>query len=170
MNGWRTRRALRTTLLALAALIGSSLMAGETDESTEAEPTPGVRGAHLRVARPTDDLEAVVTFYRDGMGFEVLGSFEDHQGFDGVMLGHAGMGYHLELTHERGHKMGRAPNPEHLLIFYLPDPEVWQSMVDHLKRQGHEPVASNNPYWDRRGKTFEDPDGYRVVIARMAWE
>jgi hypothetical protein len=26
--------------------------------------------AHLRVARPTDDLEAVVRFYRDGLGLD----------------------------------------------------------------------------------------------------
>lgn len=32
--------------------------------------------AHLRIARPTDDLEAVVRFYRDGLGLEVLDHFE----------------------------------------------------------------------------------------------
>ena len=44
--------------------------------------------AALRVARPTDDLDTVATMYRIGLGFEILGSFADHQGFDGVMLGH----------------------------------------------------------------------------------
>jgi hypothetical protein len=29
---------------------------------------------------------------------------------------------------------------------------------------GYAPVASFNPYWDRSGRTFEDPDGYRVVL------
>ena len=28
--------------------------------------------AHLRVARPTDNLGAVVVFYRDGLGLSVL--------------------------------------------------------------------------------------------------
>ena len=42
--------------------------------------------AHLRVARPTDQLAAVVKFYHDGLGFEVLYEFHDHDGFDGVML------------------------------------------------------------------------------------
>lgn len=42
---------------------------------------------HLRVARATDDLEALLRFYRDGLGLTVLGSFADHAGFDGVMLG-----------------------------------------------------------------------------------
>ena len=130
----------------------------------------GVRGAHLRIARPSDNLAATAAFYRDGLGFEVLGSFEDHAGFDGIMLGHAGMGYHLELTHERGHRVGRAPNAEHLLVFYLPDAERWQAAVDRLQRQGHRAVKSNNPYWDHRGKTFEDPDGYRIVLQNAAWD
>ena len=44
---------------------------------------PGDLGkAHLRVARPSDDLEAVVRFYRDGLGFAVLSEFRDHDGFD----------------------------------------------------------------------------------------
>ena len=48
---------------------------------------PGDLGkAHLRVARPSYDLLAVVKFYRDGLGFEVLYEFKDHDGFDGVML------------------------------------------------------------------------------------
>jgi catechol 2,3-dioxygenase-like lactoylglutathione lyase family enzyme len=42
---------------------------------------------HLRIARPTDHLSEVIHFYRDGLGFELLSSFEDHDGFDGAMLG-----------------------------------------------------------------------------------
>ena len=44
-------------------------------------------GTKLRVARPTDQLEEVVRFYSAGVGLEILGSFQDHDGFDGVMLG-----------------------------------------------------------------------------------
>jgi hypothetical protein len=25
------------------------------------------------------------------------------------------------------------------------------------------------PYWDARGFTFQDPDGYRIVVANDAW-
>ena len=123
-----------------------------------------VRGAHLRIARPSDDPERTAAFYCDGLGFEILGSFQDHDGFDGVMLGHRDAGYHIELTREHGHPAGRAPNAEHLLIFYLPDEREWESAIERMTAQGHEPVKSNNPYWDRHGKTFEDPDGYRVVL------
>jgi len=127
------------------------------------------KGVRLRVARPTDNLDEVVRFYRDGLGLEELGSFVDHEGFDGVMLGYPGEQYHLEFTHHRGHRVGRAPTEDNLLVFYVPDREEWQRAVDRMAGQGYEPVASYNPYWDRQGRTFEDPDGYRVVVQNAAW-
>lgn len=125
--------------------------------------------AHLRVARPTDQLEAVVAFYRDGLGFEVLYQFADHDGFDGVMLGHRGAAYHLEFTRKAGHTVGRAPTEDNLLVFYLPDANEWRAAIARLEQAGHQPVKAFNPYWDRNGTTFEDPDGYRVVLQSAAW-
>jgi hypothetical protein len=62
----------------------------------------GIRQAHLRIARPTDDLGQAIRLYTKGLGFEVLASFEDHEGFNGVMLGHVSLPYHLEFTQQRG--------------------------------------------------------------------
>lgn len=128
-----------------------------------------MNNAHLRIARATDNMQKLIHFYRDGLGFEMIGSFEDHQGFDGVMLGHTGLGYHLEFTHHRGHTAGKAPTQENLLVFYLPEPAQWQQAVMQMEKQGYPPVQSYNPYWDERGKTFEDADGYRVVLQCAAW-
>lgn len=125
--------------------------------------------AHLRIARPTDHMPEIIRFYVDGLGFEVLGSFEDHEGFDGVMLGHQGLAYHLEFTHKRGHRAGRAPSQDNLLVFYLPDPHEWRQAVERMREKGFEPVKSFNPYWDVRGETFEDADGYRVVLQNASW-
>jgi hypothetical protein len=58
------------------------------DEGKLMDHASNLANAHLRVARPTDELAAVIRFYRDGLGFEVLFQFQDHDGFDGVMLGH----------------------------------------------------------------------------------
>jgi catechol 2,3-dioxygenase-like lactoylglutathione lyase family enzyme len=124
----------------------------------------------LRVARPTDKLEAVVRFYTDGLGLELLGHFEDHDGFDGVMVGHDGAPYHLEFTRARGHSAGPAPTKDNLLVFYMPDPVEWEAAARRMVERGHAPVPSFNPYWDRRGVTFEDPDGYRVVLQRSDWD
>src|SRR4051794_18650461 len=120
--------------------------------------------AHLRIARPTDDLAAVVKFYRDGLGFEVLSEFADHDGFDGVMLGRKGAAYHLEFTRKAGHTAGRAPTEDNLLVFYLPDEAEWLAAVTRLEQAGYRSAKAFNAYWDRHGRTFEDPDGYRVVL------
>ena len=138
---------------------------------TQAKPMALVElgKCHLRVARPSDDLDAVVKFYRDGLGFTVLYEFTDHDGFDGVMLGRKGAEYHLEFTRKHGHKAGKAPTEDNLLVFYLPDASDWQRAVDQMQRHGHRPVKSFNPYWDKKGKTFEDPDGYRVVLQNASW-
>jgi hypothetical protein len=55
-----------------------------------------------------------------------------------------------------------------LLVFYLPDRPDWQVAVNRMLAAGFAPVPSFNPYWDRAGLTFEDPDGYRVVLQNAA--
>ncbi len=123
----------------------------------------------LRVARPTDNLDALLPFYRDGLGLSVLASFRDHDGFDGVVLGAPGAPYHLEFTRAHGHTAGRAPSPDNLLVLYEPDPEAWAAAVERMRAAGFAPVVSFNPWWDKQGATFEDPDGWRVVLWKDAW-
>lgn len=123
----------------------------------------------LRIARPSDDLSPLITFYRDGLGLEVLYRFEDHGGFDGVMLGKPGQPYHFEFTRAHGHHAGRAPTEDNLLVFYLPDDVEWNAAVARMTAAGFAPVTAFNPYWDRQGRTFEDPDGYRIVLQNAAW-
>ncbi len=124
---------------------------------------------HLRIARPTDAIPPLLAFYRDGLGLRVLGSFEDHAGFDGVMLGAPGAPYHFEFTQQRGHRAGRAPTADNLVVFYYPDAREWEHAVARMRAAGFEAVPSWNPYWDQRGRTFEDPDGYRVVLQQSPW-
>jgi hypothetical protein len=38
-----------------------------------------------------------------------------------------------------------------------------------MELAGYRAAPSFNPYWDRSGKTFEDPDGYRVVLENSSW-
>lgn len=126
-------------------------------------------GLTLRIARPTDQLAGVSAFYRDGLGLLELASFRDHASFDGVILGFPGAPWHLELTQAHAHKVGPAPNPDHLLTFYFPEETARTAAIARLEAAGHRPVKSFNPYWDDHGINFEDPDGYRVVLHRGAW-
>ncbi len=123
----------------------------------------------LRVVRPTDNLRAIADMYRAGLGLSVLAAFEDHQGFDGIILGSPNQPYHLEFTHHRGRSVGTAPTRDHLLVFYLPDPADWEAASTRMRAAGFRQVPSYNPYWDARGRTFEDLDGYRVVLENAEW-
>ena len=123
----------------------------------------------LRVARPTDNLDALRPFYENGLGFKLLASFHDHAGFDGMIFGHESAPYHLEFTRAHGHAAGRAPTRDNLLVWYIPEVGQWVAAVERMRNAGFEPVSAFNSYWDQHGKTFEDPDGYRVVLQHSAW-
>ena len=124
---------------------------------------------HLRIARPVRDLGKSAELYRRGLELRVLGRFEDHEGFDGVMLGHAHGAWHLELTSCRAHPVAPSPTPEDLLVFYIPDPAEWDAARARMLAAGFKPVRAFNPYWEVSGCTLEDPDGYRIVLQREEW-
>ncbi len=124
----------------------------------------GATVAEVRIARPTDRLDEVVRFYRDGLGLSEIGSFEDHAGYTGVMLGLPDRSVHLEFTHREDGSPCPAPTKDNLLILYIPDAEERDRLAGALKALGHEPVSPENPYWAAKGLTFVDPDGWRVVL------
>ena len=123
----------------------------------------------LRIARPVGDLALARRMYTEGMGLQVLASFEDHEGFDGVMLGAPGAGYHFEFTCCRHHPVRPTPTEEDLVVIYLPSATEWREACERMQAAGFEPVASFNPYWDQRGRSFRDRDGYRTVLQNAAW-
>jgi len=123
----------------------------------------------LRIARPTNRLRDVVRMYVEGLGIGVLAEFANHEGFDGVVLGRIGDTYHLEFTSQRGHEVSDAPSKDHLLVFYVPDVREWNRRCERMINAGFRSVRSYNPYWDMEGRTFEDIDGYRVVLQNAPW-
>jgi catechol 2,3-dioxygenase-like lactoylglutathione lyase family enzyme len=124
---------------------------------------------HLRIARPVADLSRSRRMYCAGLGLRVLGTFEDHQGFDGVILGRPGMAYHFEFTFCRAHPLAPSPSEEDLVVFYVSDHDEWERLCSAMLTAGFVRVPSFNPYWDLRGRTFQDPDGYRVVLQHSEW-
>ena len=120
--------------------------------------------AQVRVARPTDKLSEVVRFYRDGIGLRQIGSFENHAGYSGVMLGLPERAVHLEFTEQEAGSPCPAPTTDNLLVLYIPDRAAIERIVNRLAAMGHVPVPPLNPYWEQKGVTIEDPDGWRVVL------
>lgn len=107
--------------------------------------------------------------YCRGLGMRIVGKFENHDGFDGVMLGYPGAGWHFEFTHCRTHPVAPAHTVEDLIVLYLPDGAGWESACAMLLAAGFREAAPFNPYWALRGRTFEDYDGYRIVLQNAAW-
>jgi catechol 2,3-dioxygenase-like lactoylglutathione lyase family enzyme len=133
-----------------------------------AEPSPTI--AQVRVARATPRLERVLEFYRDGLGLPVLGGFEGHAGYDGVMLGMPGADRHLEFTRDDGRHAPPEPGPESLIVLYYPDVAERDRVVARLAHMGYAAVPPANPYWIGKAITVPDPDGFRVVLFGGRWD
>lgn len=116
------------------------------------------------MARPARDLDRSVAFYRDLLGLELQGGFADHDGYDGVFFALPGGGQ-LELT--AGPVEPDAGTDEDLLVLYLRTPEEVRHVASGLVAAGVATTTSANPYWQRWGRSFLDPDGYRVVVAAV---
>jgi catechol 2,3-dioxygenase-like lactoylglutathione lyase family enzyme len=126
---------------------------------------PGLPVETVRIARPTDRLEEIVRFYRDGLGLAELGRFEGHAGYDGAILGLPVRSYQLEFTSRVDGSLGQAPSRDNLLVLYLADQAAVDATAARLESLGHPRVEAENPWWSEHGAvTIADPDGWRIVL------
>jgi catechol 2,3-dioxygenase-like lactoylglutathione lyase family enzyme len=122
----------------------------------------------IRVARPTSDLDAARRFYGEALGLPVVASFDDHDGYSGVVFGLPDVSRQLELVAHEGEQP--APTEEDQLVLYLGSVEELQATASRLGADGHEPREPANPYWERNGAVgFVDPDGYWLILSPEAW-
>ena len=108
--------------------------------------------------------EKIKEFYGEGLGLELIGSFEGHEGYDGVMYGLPDKKYHLEFTTHVDGSPCPAPTKDNLLVFYIPDQEKISVIMNRLNRLGYHETEPENPYWKAKGITIEDPDKWRIVL------
>ena len=122
----------------------------------------------VRVARPTDRLAEVVRFYTEGLGLEEIGRFEGHAGYDGVLIGLPGLRAPPRVHQpRRGQPRRRAEPGQPAGLLPRGPAACWRSSRSGSEKLGREPVEPENPYWaDAGALTFEDPDGWRVVLVR----
>jgi catechol 2,3-dioxygenase-like lactoylglutathione lyase family enzyme len=121
----------------------------------------------VRIARATHQLEQVVAFYLDGLGLGVVERFEGHAGYAGVILKLPG-GAQLEFTQHESELRTSMPDADDLLVLYLPSSAAVEKLRKRIERLGHVCVRPGNPYWVGKSVTFEDPDGWRVVLCNSA--
>ena len=118
----------------------------------------------FRIARPTGRLAEVVRFYTEGLQLNMLYSFEGHGGYSGAMIGLPGVNYHLEFIQDKKGTCGTAPTKENLLVLYFKSEDDLLKIRKSLESMGNHPVEPENPYWQDKSWTYEDPDGWRVVL------
>lgn len=94
----------------------------------------------------------------------VLASWENHAGYDGVVLGLPGSETQLELLH---HVQGSPASPsgaEDQLVLYLSSRAGAEEIAARCVSAGFAAVEPENPYWDGRALLVPDPDGRLVVL------
>jgi catechol 2,3-dioxygenase-like lactoylglutathione lyase family enzyme len=125
---------------------------------------------HLRVARHTDDLEKIKSFYIDVLGFELIGSFENHNDYDGIFIGKPNLGWHFEFT-KSGKKANHVSDEDDIIVLYPETIQEYNQLVSNLSEYSVSILSSKNPYWNNTeatgAKMFPDPDGFRIIISNL---
>lgn len=120
----------------------------------------------FRFARHTNNLQQLKSFYINVLGFELLGGFENHSGYDGIFIGKSNENWHLEFT-KSDEAVAFNFSEEDILVFYPNTKLEFEVIHDKLLANKIEFIEARNPYWNENGKMILDPDGYRVVISNL---
>jgi len=120
----------------------------------------------FRAARHTNDLKPLIEFYTSILGLEVLGSFKNHDNYDGVFLGKQDQNWHLEFTTSLS-KVNHKFDVDDILVFYPEQIIEYDKVLERIALNGIEKVIPENPYWRNNGIMIKDPDGYSIVIGKQ---
>ena len=119
----------------------------------------------FRYARHTQKIESLIYFYTSVLNFEILGKFENHDGYDGVFLGIKGENLHLEFT-QNEEKPQSHFDEDDALVFYPKTQESYDEILENLKKFEVPLLEPKNPYWRDKGVCFEDCDHYKIIISK----
>ena len=120
----------------------------------------------FRFARHTNNLEKLKYFYTVILGLEILGKFENHNGYDGIFLGKSDLNWHLEFT-QTFDKVQSSFNDDDNLVFYPNNQLEFNELLKRIDENCVPIIKAKNPYWNENGKMILDPDGYRIVISNL---
>jgi catechol 2,3-dioxygenase-like lactoylglutathione lyase family enzyme len=120
----------------------------------------------FRIARHTTDLNRIIDFYGRILGLKILGQFKDHDNYNGVFLGLPDADWHLEFTVSDTVPVHN-PDDDDLLVFYATSLDEFRNIKEKFVINRVKYVAPKNPHWAKNGITFEDPDGFRIVLSIM---
>lgn len=120
----------------------------------------------FRLARHTSNLNTIVNFYVDVLNFKILGSFKNHNNYDGVFIGKENLDWHLEFTKSK-HKANHRFDEDDILVFYAETKNEYTLIVKNIEKNNIEILTPRNPYWLKNGIYIKDPDGHPVIISDL---
>ena len=118
----------------------------------------------LRLARHTNQLNKIKSFYIDILEFELIGEFRDHEGYNGIFLSKNNTDWELEFTDSNTEAIHKFDEDD-LIVMYADSDNELNEIVNKLISKGIKKVTAQNPYWNRNGFMLKDPDGYRIVFS-----
>jgi hypothetical protein len=120
----------------------------------------------LRVARHTNNLEAIENFYINILGFESLGGFGNHNNYNGLFIGKTELDWHFEFTQSET-KANHTFDEDDIIVLYPCTISEYNSLMNNILTNNIPIIEALNPYWNENGKMFLDPDGYRILISPL---
>lgn len=121
---------------------------------------------HLRIARHTNRIDQLTTFYCNIIGLDILGEFKDHDGYDGVFIGKKGLSWHLEFTQSET-AAEHTVDEEDLIVFYPETQTDYNAMLKRIEANRSKTYKAKNPYWNQNGILIKDPDDYGIIISHL---
>lgn len=118
----------------------------------------------FRYTRHTMDLQKITSFYTDVVGLAILGSFKNHDGYNGIFLGFKERDWHLEFTFSDD-KPHHTFDEDDALVFYVYSEMEILVIQKRLERLGIQTEQPKNPYWAQNSMMISDPDGHKIIFS-----
>lgn len=120
----------------------------------------------FRYARHTNKLKEIKHFYTSVLELSIIGSFNDHDGYDGVFLGKEKMNWHLEFTSTK-EETNSIFNDDDILVLYPTSKSEYKNILSNIEKYKIKKHNPKNPYWKENGILIKDPDKFNIIISNQ---
>lgn len=118
---------------------------------------------NFRIARHTNKINQISEFYINILNLEILGSFKNHNNYDGVFIGKKNLDWHLEFT-TSDELAEHHFDEDDILVFYPTEQYFYDAILENIKNHNVKILQAKNPYWNDNGILIQDPDGYNIIV------
>jgi len=124
---------------------------------------------NFRIARHTNKIKKITDFYINILNLEILGSFTNHDNYDGVFIGKGKLDWHLEFT-TSDELAEHQFDDDDILVFYPTTRNLYDDIVENINTHKIKTYKAKNPFWNENGILIRDPDGYNIIVSDMKVE